>query len=350
MPRSSIGLDLGTSAVRAAEIRGSDAPVLVRFGQLALPAGAMSNGEVVDPDAVASVVKDLWRRAGFKGRAVNIAVANQNVVVRQVEMPRMSEEDLGSALGFQVQDYIPIPLEDAILDFVPLEDYLTDEGAEMTRVLAIAAQREMIEQFISVLERAGLEAVGVDIAPLATVRALAEAIPPVLGERTAEAIVDVGAGVTNVSVHEHGTPRFVRIVPSGGNDITGALVAELQLSPEDAEIAKTTVELRPGIPVSETGADAIVERRGRAFVDDVRRSIEFYQSQPEAAPIRRVVVVGGGARLAGLRDRLAETLHVPVEEGSALTRVAVGDADLSDEQLEQVAVVGSVAIGLALEV
>jgi type IV pilus assembly protein PilM len=348
MARSSIGLDLGTSAVRAAEVRGTDVPTLVRFGQLALPPGAMSNGEVVDADAVASVLKDLWRRAGFKSKRVHIAVANQNVVVRQVDMPRMSEEDLGSALGYQVQDYIPIPLEDAILDYVPIEEFTGEDGAEMMRVLAIAAQREMIEQCIGVLTRAGLDVEGVDIAPLAAVRALSDNVPPVMAERAAEVVVDVGSGVTNVAVHEHGTPRFVRIVPSGGNDITGALVAELGLTPEEAEVAKTTVEMRAG-GAPGAGAEGIVEQRGRAFVDDLRRSIEFYQSQPDAAPIERVLLVGGGARLAGLRERLAEALHLTVEDGNALARVQVGEAELTDEQLEQVGIVGAVAVGLALE-
>jgi len=349
MARSVIGLDIGTNGIRAAELRTTDPATLSRFGQLALPQGAMTKGEVVDADAVASVIKELWRRAGFKSKQVQIAVANQNVVVRQVDMPRMSEEDLRSALGYQVQDYIPIPLDEAQLDHVLLDEFIADDGTEMMRVLAIAAQREMIDGFIGVLARAGLDVAGVDISALAAVRALASNVPPVVGERQAEAIIDVGAGVTNVAVHEFGTPRFVRIVPSGGNDFTGALVAELGISPDDAELAKLTAGLQPDGAATPSGAEGIVEQQGRSFIDDLRRSIEFYQAQPDSAPIGRVLLVGGGSRLPRLRERLATALHLNVEDGNALSRVVVGEAELSDEQLEQVAIVASVAVGLALE-
>ena len=350
MARTTIGLDIGTTAVRAAEVRGKDPAVLTRFAQLTVAPGSIVSGEIVDRAAIASVIHDLWRRGDFKGKQVALGVANQGIVARQIEMPSMSEDELRGALQYQVQDYIPIPIEDALLDFLPLDEFAGDDGAPMMRVLAVAAQREMINAFVDVTRRAGLEPVSVDVSPLAALRALAGSVgAPALGEREAEAIVDIGGGVTTVVVHEVGTPRFVRILTAGGNDITAALVSELGLSVEDAEAQKFTVGLQPeGAPI-DPGPATIIEQRARAFIDDVRRSIEYYQSQPEGTRIARVYVVGGGSRLRRLSERLATALRIPVQEGNALDRMKVGELGLSDAQLEQVSAIGSVAIGLALE-
>jgi len=348
--KTTIGLDIGTSAVRAAEIRGADPGVLVRFAQLSLPAGSVVGGEIVDIDAVAMVVRDLWRQGEFKGKRIAVGVANQSVVVRQVDVPKMEEAELASALRYQVQDYIPISIDDALLDFMILDEFEAEDHAPMLRVLAVAAQKDMVANVMAVLDRAGLEPIVVDLAPLAAMRALVEPIPSILHERTAEAIIDIGAGVTNVVVHEDGKPRFIRILPSGGNDITNAIVAELNLSVDDAEAQKRVVGLQPEGASVEPGVATVIEQRARAFIDDVRRSLDFYQSSQEQAKISRVLVIGGGSRLPRLAERLATAMRLPVEEGQAFTRVKISDdIRLTDEQLSEASRVAATVVGLGLE-
>src|SRR5687767_1726314 len=117
MARSVIGLDVGTAAVRAAEIRfGRGAPVLVRFGQVALSPGAVIAGEVVDATVVGAAIRRLWKDGGFSGKRVITGVAGQRIVARTTELPAMDDEELRSSLPFQVQELIPIPLEDAVID------------------------------------------------------------------------------------------------------------------------------------------------------------------------------------------------------------------------------------------
>jgi type IV pilus assembly protein PilM len=350
MAKGSIGLDIGTSAVRAAEVRGREPAVLTRLAQLALPAGAVIGGEIADSEAVADVVRDLWRQGEFRGKRVALGVANQNVVVRQVDVPQMEEAELAGALRYQVQDYIPISIDDALLDFMILEEFVGDEGQPMMRVLAVAAQKDMVSTMMAVLDRAGLEPTAVDLSPLAAVRALVEPVPSLLNEPHAEAIVDIGAGVTNVVVHESGLPRFVRILPSGGNDITNALVAELKMSVEDAELQKRALGLQPEGSSVEAGPATVIEQRAVAFIDDVRRSLDFYQSATEQAKITRVLVTGGGAQLPRLPERLATSLRLPVEHAQAFARVKISDdIRLSDEQLETASHVAATVVGLALE-
>ncbi|MBV9410644.1 MAG: pilus assembly protein PilM, partial [Acidimicrobiia bacterium] len=142
MAQRAVGLDVGTSAVRAVElVLGREQVTLTRFGQVALPPGAVRGGEVIDAPAVAAAIRRLWREAGFRSRTVIVGVGNQRVVVRQADLPAMSDEDMRSALQFQAADLIPIPIEDAIIDFQIVDEFPTSEG-DMVRILLVAAQRD----------------------------------------------------------------------------------------------------------------------------------------------------------------------------------------------------------------
>ncbi|MBI4728878.1 MAG: type IV pilus assembly protein PilM [Acidobacteria bacterium] len=345
--KSIVGLDIGTSAIRAAEISGGHPPTLVRFAQVSLPAGAVADGEVVDRRAVTDALKDLWRRGGFRAKRVATSVANQKVVVRQVDLPWMEEEELRGALRYQVQEYIPIPIEDAVLDYQVLEEFAATDDARMVRVLVVAALRDMVGEFVGAVEDAGLHPDLIDYSGFAALRALAEPESGVFAAREAEAVLDIGAGVTNILVHEGGIPRFVRILQAGGSDITEALVAALGVGAEEGERLKVSTVASNGAPVE--GPTRIIEQRLASFVDDVRSSVEYYQAQPGAAPLSRVLIVGGGSRLPRLADRLAQALRLPVEEGRPLATVKLGRLGLDVGQLSQVSAVAAVAVGLALE-
>lgn len=344
-----IGLDVGTTAVRAAECApGKEGRTLARFAQIGLPGTAAPEGEVADPSAVTSSIKEALRRGGFRSRKVAVGVANQKVVVRQVDLPFMEEAELRSSLQFQVQEFIPIPVEDAILDFQVLEEFAGEEGERRIKVLLVAAQRGMVEALVAAVQQAGLDPVLVDLAPFAALRACTPDMPPMLASRESEALVDIGGGVTNIVLHEQGVPRFVRILPMGGSDVTESLMGTLGIPPEDAESVKARLGLaaEAGAPVAE-GAATIIENRASAFIDEVRGSIDYYLGQPNAAQITRVALTGGGARLPNLRVRLEAALHIPVVEADPFARVQVGSA-FGAEELAQISTVGAVAVGLTL--
>ena len=122
--RAAVGLDIGASGVRAAELSFGKGPAtLERFGQVALPPGAVRDGEIVDNDAVAHAVRQLWSQAKFSSKKVALGVANQRVIVRQVDLPWLPMPELKKSLAFQVQDFVPMPVEQAILDVHPLEEF-----------------------------------------------------------------------------------------------------------------------------------------------------------------------------------------------------------------------------------
>jgi len=328
---------------------GKGSATLERFGQVALPHGAVRDGEVIDVDVVAGAIKQLWAQAKFSTKRVVVGVANQKVVVRQVDLPWLPLNELRKSLSFQVQDFIPMPVEQAILDFHPLEEFTNDSGGRMLRVLLVAAARDMVGSAVDAVTRAGLEPSMVDLNSFAVLRSLISDTG--LGSVEAEALVDLGASVTNIVVHQGGVPRFVRILLMGGSDITDAVAERLGVPVDQAESLKQTAGLSavPGAGDNHPASRAI-EQTGSALVQEISSSLDYYLSQAGAARIGRVVLSGGGSRLTGLAQRLSAATRLPVDVARPMGRLKLGKTGLTDEQLAYVEPMVAVPVGLAMGV
>ena len=339
---TSIGLDIGSSAVRAVQLSGGrGAYTLDRLGQVLLPPGAVRDGEIVDGDAVVEALQILMSRYKFKGRKVALGVANQQVVVRQVDLPALPEQQMRESLPFQVQDYIPIPVEQAQMDFEILEEFANPDGTQMSRLLLVAAAREMVDRLLDVMRRAKLEPELLDLDAFALLRALVppEATSP---DGSGELIVNVGSTVTNIVVHAGGTPRFVRILLMGGNAVTESLQNAFGVGWEQAEGMKA----QPHQPGSQE-AQLIAERAQR-FIEEIRGSLDYYRAQGDSIQVQRVVLSGGGALLPGLAERLAEAVRLPVDRGHPMQSLQIGKVGLAPEQLAEAEPFLAVAVGLAM--
>ncbi len=349
-----MGLDIGTSGVRAAELSFGKRPAtLDKFGQVALPVGAVRDGEVVDVDAVASAIRQLWSSTKFRTKRVVVGVSNQKVVVRQVDLPWLPADEFRKSLTYQVQDYIPMPVDQAILDFHPLDEFVNDSGGRMLRVLLVAASRDMVNSTVAAVQKAGLSPVMIDLTPFALLRGLAQLDELGLSGAQGEALVDVGASITNIVVHQGGVPRFVRILLMGGDDITEAVAERMGVPVAEAESIKqqTGMAEEPAAVDAESPfAARIIETSGASFVEEVRGSLDYYLAQPGSIEVKRIVLSGGGGQLRGLAARLSLASRLPVELGSAMSALSVGKVGLDAEQLALVAPLASVPVGLAMGV
>jgi type IV pilus assembly protein PilM len=407
MARTSIGIDIGTRAVGIAEVSGGNGHrAVTRFGRALLPAGAVEHGEIQDPQAVGRAVASLYKKLGLSGRSVHIGVSNRHVVVRVIELPAMSREDLANAIRFQAQEHIPIPLDQAVVDYQVLEELDVPEGQRLQRVLVVAAERTTIEPLLAALQAARLDPSSLELNAYPLVRCFGDDAATGMS-----AIIDVGGGVTNIVVHHNGTIRFTRILPNfGGDDFTDAIAEGMRISHEDAESLKrragSALSNRVGQPervekapepelvpasvqhtdngnadaessttdeepyesiampsfaqdepeetpvhVSRSDVDQaadLVEPVVQRFVNEVRGSIDFYVSQPDALPIERIVLTGGGALLGGLTQRLEQALGIPVEQGRPLASVTVGRMKVSADQVSVAEPFLGVAVRLAL--
>jgi type IV pilus assembly protein PilM len=346
MARTRIGLDIGSTAVRAAELTESTPPAVVRAAQVPLAAGAVENGEVRDVDAVSEALRELWTRGGFKSRRVYMGVGNQRVVVREIALPTMPEKELRQSLGFQVQEFIPMPVDEAVLDFHVIEEAEID-GRQMLRLLLVAAQKAMVDTLVGAATAAKLEPLGLDLVPFALVRAVgAVGAGMELEDRGGEAIVDVGAHVTNIVVHAAGETRFVRILPSGGRDVTNAIARALSIEEEAAE------RLKRGEAVEDDGdkaekAGEVSLQRATQFVDEIRSSLEFYTAQTQGAKIDRLLISGGGSKLHGLLEIVRQRIPVVVEQGKVFAHVN-SQLSLSPGAQAEAEPVLATAVGLAI--
>jgi type IV pilus assembly protein PilM len=305
-------------------------------------------GEVRQPEPVAEALRELWSKSGVKSKQVYLGVGNQRIVVREVAIPWLPEKELRETLSFQVQEFIPMPPDEAVLDFDPLGE-LDQGGRRMQRILLVAAHKAMIGPLVDAAQAAKLEPQGIDLTPFAVVRAVGTGDEALDLDRPGdEAVVDIGAHVTSICVHDRGITRFVRMLPSGGRDISLAVARGLSVSDEDAERVKRgeTVATEDGeVDLAEVRRLALA--RAGSFVDEVRSSLEFYAAQVPGARIARVIVTGGGSRLDGFLELLQERIPVPVDRGRVFERCK-SELDLTAEAAVEAEAVLAAAVGLAI--
>jgi type IV pilus assembly protein PilM len=358
-----VGLDIGTDFIRAAQIKPSGSGnQLIGYGQVAMPFGAVVEGEIVDPEAVSIALKDLWRRGGLRNKTVAVGVSNQKVVVRLIDLPFMERAELAGAIQYQAQDYIPIPIEEAIIDFQIIGNYMTPADEHMMEVLLVAAQRDMIGNVVTAVEGAGLKLAQVDVTAFALVRALLGGTPSWLSEESetvgdAVGVVHISSGLTNIAVVERAVPRFTRVSSLAANQFTQAIANVLNLTFDEAEDLKAKAGLpsidAPSEPVVgvdpqviQTAQEAL-EREANKFIAEVRRSFDYYLTQAtQVRSIGRIYLTGTGASLRNLPTYLERGLQTQVVLGDPLAGLSMAggvEATVLPDRMGCAA-----AIGLAL--
>jgi type IV pilus assembly protein PilM len=299
-----------------------------------MPLGAVVEGEIVDPEAAASAISTLWKQAGFRQKEVAIGVANQKVVVRLIDLPFMEKTELAGAIQYQAQDYIPIPVEEAILSYEVIGDYMTPADEHMMEVLLVAASRDMISSAVQTVEGAGLKLDRIDLTAFALVRSLLGMDEDVLGEESggATGLIHITSGLTNIVVVERGVPRFTRVSALAGKQFTQAIANVMNLTYDEAEDLKIRAGLPgiDGIATSVAGVDAgtvevaqqALERETNRFIGEVRRSIDYYLTQAtQVRTIKRIVLTGSGSMLRNLPGYLEKGLQTDVVLGDPLAHV-----------------------------
>jgi type IV pilus assembly protein PilM len=355
-----VGLDIDRGSIKAVQISGAGGGYsLQHVGYHRLPPGTILDGEVADHDLLAAEIREFWDSHSFTGKAVTLGVSNQKVVVRLLDFPHMAQADLQGAISFEAQDHIPMPLDEAVLDYVVLGP--TEERSDLDRVLVVAAQREMISRYTSAVRTGGLRPAGVDVKALSLTRST---LPdPFFGDEGAVLLLDVGAEITNLVVADRGNPVLTRFVPVGFVDFVAAVVELADLLEDEAERLALDPRVRLGseqdeIQETEEGSldPALVfdVRRGlegaaQTLADEVQRSIEHHRSQESARDVSRVLLSGEAALIPNLDGYLGELLDVPTSPGKPVEKLSANRSNVTDDQLRAMEPVLAVAFGLAME-
>lgn len=291
-----VGLELDAGEARAVELGGSPgAPTLVSWGHVPLPRGAVEEGIILQPDIVAKALKELWLRAGIGSREVILGVANQAVLVRMATFPKVTPAKIPQLIRYQAQEYLPVPLNTVVLDYIVIGETIGETGP-LLEVLLVAARRDMLDSFLRTLSAAKLEPRDIDVSSLALLRLL-----PATEAGETVALVNIANGLSNIMVVARDIPRLARLLPVS---LQGA-----------ADLAACTLE---EVTTPQTGSHAgsmmpdSLDPWCRSLGGEIAASISYYQAQPGASPVNRVVLSGRGARLEGLAPMLEEELGIPV--------------------------------------
>ena len=340
-----IGLDIGHDAIRAIELEGPEKarPVVSRAATIAVPEGAVRSGEVRELKTVASAVRKLLTSGGFRSKDIVLGMGNQRVIARDLTVPKMGIEQIREALPFQVQDMLPVPVADAILDFYPISEEVTDAGTVLNGLL-VAAIKESVLANVGAVTLAGSRPVQVDLVPFALSRVLARGT---WGKGTV-AIIDIGASTTNVVVTSNGVPQFVRMIAGGGGEITSALSRRLEIDVDRAEAAKRARGLSSApvtSQIEQLAAEVIFEKTGE-LISSLRNTISYYVNNRHEDPIQAVILTGGGSLLPGLARVLSETLRLQVVQADPFSTVDVSKS--AAKSMGDTNHTMTVALGLAL--
>jgi type IV pilus assembly protein PilM len=332
------GVDIDPSGITAAEVS-INGRLSVRAAAFApLEPGVVRDGEVVDAEALSEALRGLFRDNKGLGKRVRVGVANQKIVVRPLELPYLSDpKELEAAVRFHAHDQLPMPIDQAVIDFQPLD---VVQGAEtrQQRLLLVAARRDMVANVVGAVRGAGLRAEGVDLSAFAMIRALHR-----FGQDDHVIYLAVG-GLTNLAVAQGTRCLFTRASGGGSEALAIELAETCQLTLDHARGWLEHVGLLDAVEDVE-GDAAIVAAARRVLLDgarriaaEVRNSLDFHLAQGGNAVVERAVLAGPASAIPGFDAALASELGLPV---------TIGHVDGAPSGLEAGRL--AVAAGLAVE-
>lgn len=322
-----VGLEIEPGQLIAVQSRLNGHVVVERAAGQPIPPNLVRDGEVSDVTALAAALADLFDGSGLD-RRVRIGIANQRIVMRQIELPPITDpKELDSAVQFQAQDEIPMPIESVVLDYHSLGIAETEAGPRM-QVLLVAARRDMVERMLLAAREAGLRPEGVDLAAFGMIRALRPMDVPD-GEQVL--YLSIG-GLTNLAIASGSTCQFTRVITTGVEQIVGEVAASVGVPLADARrmvAAAATADsagmAAPGSPVEHPGVVATpdqleVARTGladgiRRIAAEVRNSLDFHRSSRGEEPVSRAVLTGPALDLPGFDHALSRELDLPITRG-----------------------------------
>jgi type IV pilus assembly protein PilM len=342
-----VGLSVGASQLAAAVVVNNGRPKLVKAARHTLPPEVVVGGEVRDSEALANEIAAFFSAADLPRKNVRLGIGSSRTGVRVFERPAVDDpRQLANAIRFRAYETLPIPIEEAMLDY-----HLVEEGNTPDRVLLAVAYRDLVDRFAATCAAAKIELVGIDIEAFALLRAVG-GDPLHAGERAeaARVAVSIGHDRTTVAVSDGRVCEFTRVLDWGGVRVTAAIERALDVDTEEADRVKRTVDISANAteePADErtTKAAEAARREVNGLARELASSLHFYQDQPDSLGFAEIIVTGGGAHLQGLAEQLEELIGISVRVADPFARVGSGHGISSNGQDGALAV----AIGLGIE-
>jgi type IV pilus assembly protein PilM len=348
-----VGLKIGASQLAAARVANNGSAELLQVARERLEPGIVVGGELRDPDALAAALKDFFAKHKLPKRGVRLGIANNRIGVRTFEIAGIvDQKQLANAIRFRAQEALPIPIDQAVLDYQILGEGVNDEGQPTRRILLVVAYRELIDRYVDACKKAGIVLAGIDLEAFALLRAL-QAPQAGAGNDPSAALVAVAIGHerSTFAVSDGRVCEFTRVLEWGGSALNVAIARVLNAAPSEVEAVKHALTLTDstvpeGLTADEAARAAEAARKAvQTFARELVSSLQYYQNQPGSLGIGEIVLTGGTAHLPGLAGELERLIGVRVRVGNPLARMKVSKKIGDPEQIGSLAV----AIGLGID-
>jgi type IV pilus assembly protein PilM len=343
-PKAVVGLDIGSSAVKAVELKASaKATRVVSFASEPVPPDSIVDGAIIDAGAVADAIRRVFEVGGIRTREVVASLSGSAVIVKKIVLPVMTEAELGESIYWEAEQYIPFDIQDVNLDYQIMEAGNGAESRGTMDVLLVAAKKEKIADYTGVIAQAGRVPVVVDVDAFA----LQNAYEVNYGMDPAAVVVLLNAGASAININivcgEHSV--FTRDISIGGNAYTEAVQKELSLPFTAAEQLKKQFPVE-GATFEE--ARPILRAVTENVLLEVQKTFDFFKATAASDRIDRILLGGGCSRVEGFREMLAERFGAPVEPFDPFRRIAFDPAKFGVDHAEDAAPTSAIAVGLAL--
>lgn len=338
-----VGLDIGSSSIKMVHLkekgkgRGYE---LLNFGIKPLSREAVVSGTIMDASAVISTISELISETNLKEQNVATSIDGASVIIQKINMTAMSEAELNEAIRWEAGQYIPFDIEEVRLDHDVLEQ---DPTTGNLKVLLVAAKRDLVNEYTSILAQAGLNVFTVDIDSFCVQNAYEVNYPINASEITA--LVNIGASTTNVCMVKGSTPLFWRDLQWGGDNFTDAIQRELTISFEQAEIAKQGKE---GSPVKMEQIIPIINQLNQEFGSELKKTFDFFKLTTNEGPVNKIILSGGGSKVPNLDRFLSQQYGVSVEILNPFANIEIPEKNFDVEMINALAPMFTVSVGLAL--
>jgi type IV pilus assembly protein PilM len=342
--KSVVGLDIGSSAVKAVELKGSGRSFkVVGFGSEPVPPDSIVDGAIIDATAVADAIRRLFDSRKIRTKEVAASLSGNAVIVKKITLPVMTAAELSESIYWEAEQYIPFDIQDVNLDYQLLESGQAAGAKGTMDVLLVAAKKEKIADYTGVISQAGRMPMIVDVDAFA----LQNAFEINYGIEAGQVVVllNAGASAINVNILAGEQSVFTRDISIGGNAYTEALQKELNLPFETAD------QLKRGMDVDgATYEDAkpVLRAVTENVMLEIQKTFDFFKATASSERIDRIMLSGGASRAEGFTEMLGERFEASVEAFDPFRKIAFDAKRFGVDDPAEAAPTAAVAVGLAL--
>jgi type IV pilus assembly protein PilM len=334
-----VGIDIGSHAVKICQLAPTGRGYrLQSLGSARLPEGAVEDGALQDAKAVGTVIAALLKNLKIKEKQIGISISGYSVIVKKINLAVMSADEMAKHIQSEAEQYIPFDIADVYLDFQDLKTYGEDE--ERTDVMLVAAKKEVVDSYLEMLRGLSLTPVLVDVDAFA----LENAYWANFGTEANVALIDIGASKMNINIISKGTSVFARDVVLGGRQLTEQIQNRFDLEPAEAEELKTG---KISAQSRREDLEVIFTDTCAQWLAEIRKALDFYDSNYPDEVLEKLVLSGGGARVKGFDQFLADELNIEVEVFNPFAKMDTNKSKIDPAYLAYVAPEMALAAGLA---